>query len=154
MAMGEKEMTYYFRPWQFIIPFPISFSFKSLRSLLMYLAYLVCVFSDLLLLPFYVFFCHSAGWHVTAKVKSPLLSACHLVPLHNHPEWAVITPPSGKGIGRTALLREMSQWTPPSAPALGSVAAELLRMAARILRQQVSVNIETSPCRAEWNNFH
>lgn len=66
------------------------FSFKSLRSLLMYLAYLIYVFSNLLPLLFmfsFVILC------VTAEVKSPLLFACHLVPLHNHPECAVITPP-------------------------------------------------------------
>lgn len=95
---------------------------------------------------------------MTAKVKSPLLFACHLAPLHNHPEWAVITPPLKRGIGRTALLRKMNRWTLTWRAGVDCAEwkriSHFLRIAAHIHRQCVSGNVDTSPCHTKWNNFH
>lgn len=85
----------------------------------MYSVYLI-FFKHSFFFSFYVFLCHSATWHVTAKVKAPLLFAWHLVPVHNHPEWAVITPPQKRD---TCLYWEWwtKRWLKPQASAPASL---------------------------------
>lgn len=75
----------------------------------MYLAYLILCLLKWSFSFLNFFFCHSAAWQLTAKVKSLLLFAClRCTPLHNHPECAVIIPMHGKK--REGQKRKKEKW--------------------------------------------